>query len=151
MNIEEQVLSIAQVRELQELGFNIEKYASMAWVEQTPFIPIEQPKKYELEILTNSLIGNRGELDLIPTLTALDIIDILPEVLDRPRIIHRNYYLFITKLAVSYSNRDRYDHEFIRYIETKNPNFHPFENKEGFIICLFEALKWCIKEKHIAL
>jgi len=149
MKLKDQVLSIKQVQELQELGFDVDKYASMCWIAYTSDEPPYE-KEYYISILDEFCYEGSG-LAPIPTLTIGDIIDILPEVLDRPRIIHRNYYLFITKLAVSYSNRDRYDHEFIRYIETKNPNFHPFENKEGFIICLFEALKWCIKEKHIEL
>ena len=82
MKIEEQVLSIKQIQELQELGFDVEKYASMCWFEQTPFAPIEQPKKYELEILTYSLMGNRGYLEVIPTLTIGDIIDVLPFNID---------------------------------------------------------------------
>ena len=149
MKLEEQVLSLEQVRELQELGFDVEKHSSMCWIKYKSDIePYEET--CHLTTLDESCYETSC-LSPIPTLTALDIIDILPEVLDRPRIIHRNYYLFITKLAVSYSNRDRYDHEFIRYIETKNPNFHPFENKKSFTICLFEALKWCIEEKHIEL
>ena len=35
MKLEDQVLSIEQVRELQELGFDVQKYASMCWVTYT--------------------------------------------------------------------------------------------------------------------
>ena len=35
MNIEEQVLRIEQVRELQELGFDVAKHSSMCWVTYT--------------------------------------------------------------------------------------------------------------------
>lgn len=31
MNLKDQVLSIEQVRELQELGFDVNKHASMCW------------------------------------------------------------------------------------------------------------------------
>lgn len=130
MKLEEQVLSIEQVRELQELGLDVNKYASMAWVEQIPFLDIECPIKYELEVLTDSLIGNRGCLEVIPTLTIGDIIEILPER------IAPIYYLEISKNLVDYCSND------------KSING---EVEERLIDALFQTLKWCIKEKHIAL
>ena len=127
--MEDQVLSIIQVQELQELGFDVEKYASIVWLEKTPFIPIEQPKEYELEILTDSLIGNRGNLDVIPTMTVGDIIKILPKEIEE-KILH--IFAFGKTWSVGW--------EGIQYYGSNT-----------LIDALFETLKWCIKQKHIEL
>ena len=129
MKIKDQVLSINQVQELQELGFDVEKHANMCWFEQTPFAPIEQPKKYELEILTDSLIGNRGNLDVIPTLTIGDIMECLPKEIEENEL---NIFVFGETWSVGW--------EDIRYYGSNT-----------LIDALFKTLKWCIKEKHIEL
>lgn len=133
MNIEQQVLNLEQVRELQELGFDVEKYASMCWFEQTPFAPIEQPKKYELEILTYSLMGNRGYLEVIPTLTIGDILEILPYELGSDELF-------------SLEKQNIYFH--IYYLNWEGAYIFNITNK-SLIKALFETLKWCIKQKHI--
>jgi len=149
MNIKEQVLSIEQVRELQELGFDVEKYASMCWLEQTPFIPIEQPKEYGLEILTDSLMGNRGNLDAFPTLTIGDIIDILPKEIKGIKSINAEWEIIpIYSLDIIPSSMNRY---FVDYVHSSGAYYLNEITKTTLIDALFEMLKWCIKQKHIEL
>jgi len=137
MELNKQVLSIEQVQELIELGFDVEKYASMAYFEQSPFIPIKQPKKYELEILTDSLIGNRGSLEVIPTLTIGDIIDILPKKIKKDDLT----YIF----HIEYSHNSI----SIYYDVERGIGTYFFIKTNELIYGLFETLKWCIKNKHI--
>lgn len=132
MEIKEQVLSKEQVQELRELGFDVEKYASMCWVEQSPFLPDEETVKYELEILTDSLIGNKGSLDVIPTLTTGDIIEVLPEK------IEEDYFLSVISEYCAYS--------MVGGIQTIF-----FTCEKELINNLFNTLVWCIKQKHIEL
>ena len=128
MNIKEQVLSIEQVRELQELGFDVEKYASMCWVTYTSD---EEPyeKEYSLSIL-DEFCYESTSLEPIPTMSIGDIINVLPENIDN------NFFLMFEKDYVAYNNR----YSVLMSKEEKN-----------LIIALFETLKWCIKEKHIDL
>ena len=79
MNIKNQVLSIEQVRELQELGFDVEKYASMCWLAYTSD---EEPyeKEYSLFIL-DEFCYESASLEPIPTMSIGDIIEVLPETI----------------------------------------------------------------------
>ena len=124
MNLKEQVLSIDQVRELQELGFDVEKYASMCW------IGVED--KYRLTIFDTWCL-EKTCLGTIPTLTIGDIMDILPTFI---KAHDRNYILVVNNIAVSYSCNGLLTFS----IEDFN-----------LIDALFETLKWCIKQKHIEL
>jgi hypothetical protein len=128
MKLKDQILSIEQVRELQELGFDIEKHASMCWVAYTSD---EEPyeKEYSLSIL-DEFCYESASLEPIPTMTIGDMIDVLPET------IHKNYSLEISKYYVDYCD----DHISING-----------EVEEKLIDAFFEMLKWCIKEKHIKL
>ena len=85
MKIEDQVLSIEQIKELQELGFDVEKYASMYFVPNwiTKY-GIDEIQDYLLAI---GELGDDYEGDCIPTMTIGDIIEVLPEK------IHKNYPL----------------------------------------------------------
>ena len=128
MNIEDQVLSIEQVRELQELGFDVERYASMCWVTYTSD---EEPyeKEYSLSIL-DEFCYESASLEPTPTMTIGDIIEVLPENIDN------NFFLMFEKDYVAYNNR---------YLVLMS------KEEKNLITALFEMLKWCIKEKHIAL
>jgi hypothetical protein len=128
MKIEDQVLSIEQVRELQELGFDIEKHSSMCWVAYTSD---EEPyeKEYSLSIL-DEFCYESTSLEPMPTLNIGDMIDVLPE------IIHKKYTLEISKYYVDYCD----DHFSING-----------EVEEKLIDALFETLKWCIKNNYITL
>ena len=128
MKLEEQVLSKEQVQELQELGFDVEKYSSMYFVPNwiTKY-GIDEIKDY---LLTIGELGDDYEGDCIPTMSIGDIINVLPENIDN------NFFLMFEKDYVAYNNR----YSVLMSKEEKN-----------LIIALFETLKWCIKEKHIAL
>ena len=128
MNIKEQVLSIDQVRKLQELGFDVEKYASMCWVTYTSDKPPYE-KEYNLSIL-DEFCYESSSLEPIPTLSIGDIIEVLPEK------THKNYSLKISKNYVDYCDNGV---SINGYVEFK------------LIDALFKTLKWCIKEKHIEL
>ena len=139
MNIKDQVLSIDQVRELQELGFDVEKYASIT--------------KFSCENCENfgdcaEEIGSDIYMDInyvcdsikgYKTLTIGDIIEVLPK-----KIIKGNstYVLHISYIHNSIS---------IYYDVEQGVGTHFFVKTVDLIYGLFETLKWCIKEKHIGL
>ena len=80
MNIKNQVLSINQVQELQELGFDIEKYASMCWLAYTSDIP---PYEKEYNLSTHDIYCyESSSLEPIPTLSIGDIMECLPEEIE---------------------------------------------------------------------
>ena len=127
MKLEDQVLSIEQVRELQELGFDVKKYASMY------FVP-NWITKYGIDEIQDYLlaIGELGvdyEGDCIPTMTIGDMADILPIEIDE-------YVLDMNRIYVSYDSK-------------RNNLFYAYKHR--FIDNLFDCLVWCIKQKHIAL
>ena len=70
MKLKDQVLSIEQVQELRELGFNVSKYASMGWV-------TTNQEDFELNTLDKCKY-----LICIPTLTIGDIMECLPEEIE---------------------------------------------------------------------
>ncbi len=121
MNIKEQVLSIEQVRELQELGFDVEKYASMCWLppanEVNSFSPV------------NKQFWNAAELKYIPTLTIGDIMECLPVEIEEEIL---NIFACGETWSVGW--------EDIQYWGSNT-----------LIDALFKTLKWYIKQKHIAL
>lgn len=128
MKLEDQVLSIDQVKELKKLEFNVEKYASMCWLAYISDIP---PYEKEYNLCTHDIYCyESSSLEPIPTLSIGDIIEILPAR------IHENYYLKISKYYIDYSN----DHFSING-----------QIKEKLIDTLFEILRWCIKQNQIAL
>ena len=137
MKLEDQVLSIEQVQELQELGFNIEKYASMCWVTYTSD---EEPyeKKYNLSIL-DEFCYESASLEPTPTMSIGDIIEVLPQ---RITMNNTGYILkTLHKFDISYTDcAGRKLNAFNLSLETLN-----------LIDALFETLKWCIKQKHIVL
>jgi hypothetical protein len=130
MKLEDQVLSIEQVRELQELGFDVEKHSSMCWVAYTSD---EEPyeKEYSLSIL-DEFCYESASLEPIPTMTIGDIIDILPIEIDE-------YVLDMNRKYVSYDSND----------SKQNSLYYGYRHR--FIDSLFNCLVWCIKEKHIEL
>lgn len=85
MNIKDQVLSIEQVQELQELGFDVSKYSSL--------------RSNGEKVVTEDDFYI-GASPLFPTMTIGDIIEVLPER------IHKNYYLVMSKNYVDYSDGD---------------------------------------------
>jgi len=138
MKLENQVLSIDQVQELIELGFDVGKYSSMCWVKYTSD---EEPyeETYNLTVLDENCY-EMSCLAPIPTLTIGDIMDILPiEINDK-----RNRRIY---------NLENYNlNDFYYYYSANDISIISFTPANlPFINILFEILKWCIKEKHIAL
>ena len=122
MNLKDQILSIEQVRELQELGFDVEKYASMCWTKL-----FDRDNFYRI---LNKEYAEYAELnDYIPTLTIGDIMECLPEEIEENVL---NIFAFGETWSVGW--------EDIQYWGSNT-----------LIDALFEILKWCIKEKHIKL
>ena len=127
MNIKDQVLSIEQVQELQELGFDVEKNASVRWCDCSVC-----KRTYAPCFSYNELRVDKKECPLtreVPTLTIGDIIEVLPEKIEENVL---NIFAFGETWSVGW--------EGIQYCGS---------NK--LIDALFETLKSCIKEKHIAL
>lgn len=126
MKIEDQVLSIEQVRELQELGFDVRKHASLYFVEEKYFV------KENFIVLPEQIDITRvpEDVKITPTMTIGDMIEVLPET------IYKNYSLEISKHYVYYCGN---------HISING------EVEKKLIDAFFETLKWCIKEKHIKL
>lgn len=127
MKIEDQVLSLEQVQELIDLGFDVEKYASMCWLAYTSD---EKPyeKEYSLSIL-DEFCYESASLEPIPTMTIGDIIECLPEEIEENVL---NIFAFGKTWSVGW--------EGIQYCGSNT-----------LIDALFKTLKWGIKQKHIAL
>ena len=139
MNLKNQVLSIKQAQELQESGFDVEKYASMEYA------PIYNN---EFEIVNHYLrvrgtggctliIYPRKEEDVyVPTLSIGDIMECLPKNIKFEGL---EYDVSIYRNQISYYDR--------------NIDEDIFVSKAGLslIDALFECLVWCIKQKHIEL
>ena len=127
MEIKNQVLSIEQVQELQELRFDVEKYSSMYycpnWIEK---FGVDEIQDYLLVI--GSLYGGDNE-DCIPTMTIGDIINIIPTKINE-------YVLDMNRECISYDS-------------TKNNLY--YSSIYRFIDNLFDCLLWCIKHKYINL
>ena len=87
MKIEDQVLSIKQVRELQELGFDVRKHASLYFVEEK-FIVL--PEQIDITKVPE-------DVKIIPTMTIGDIINIIPTKINE-------YVLDMNKEYISYDN-----------------------------------------------
>jgi hypothetical protein len=125
MKIEDQVLSVKQVRELQELGFDVRKHASLYFVEEKYFV------KENFIVLPEQIDITRVPKDvkITPTMTIGDIIKVLPTEIDE-------FVLNMNRRYVAYDSRT--DSLFYAY-------------RYRFINSLFDCLVWCIKQKHIAL
>ena len=137
MKLEEQVLSIAQVQELQELGFDVNKYAS---------VEVNITEKGNKFIISKEFIklfpkfGDNNVIKRYYSMTIGDMMEILPE---RIEDIY-NYDFQSAKLNGKFIVRyNDYKHEF-------KESYFIIEDKIQINV-LFETLKWCIKEKHIKL
>ena len=128
MKIENQVLSIEQVQELQELGFDVRKHASLYFVEEKYFI------KENFIVLPEQIDITRvpEDVKITPTMTIGDIINVLPFNIDT------HYFLSINSEYCAYSMSGDFDTIF-------------FTREKGIMNNLFKTLVWCIKEKHIEL
>ena len=127
MNLKDQVLSIEQIKELRELGFDVNKHASMCWLAYTSDIP---PYEKEYNLSTHDIYCyESASLEPTPTLSIGDIIEVLPEKIEEKIL---NIFAFGKTWSVGW--------EGIQYW-----------GSDTLIDALFETLKWCIKNKYIAL
>ena len=126
MKLEDQVLSIEQVQELQELGFDFRKYSSACVIEA------KDRNKY---IVDRRLIGlhigfmETEVIEYHETMTIGDVIEVLPEEIEEKVL---NIFAFGETWSVGW--------EGIQYFGSNT-----------LIDALFETLKWCIKQKHLEL
>ena len=129
MKIEDQVLSIEQVQELQELGFDVRKHASLYFVEEKYFV------KENFIVLPEQIDITRvpEDVKITPTMTIGDIIDILPIEI----------YGYVLEYVLVMNKK------YIAYNDGAKTLFCAYRRK--FIDSLFDCLVWCIKEKHIKL
>ena len=126
MEIKDQVLSIEQIKELRELGFDFKKYSSAC------VIGAKDRNKYIVDKGLIVLHMGFMEIEVIEyheTLTIGDIIECLPEEIEEKIL---NIFAFGETWSVGW--------EGIQYYGSNT-----------LIDALFETLKWCIKEKHIEL
>ena len=126
MKLEQQVLSIEQAQELKELGFDVNKHAS---VEINTTI---NKKQYVVSSSFVQLYPNYGDDNVIErysTMTIGDIMECLPVEIEEEIL---NIFAFGKTWSVGW--------EGIQYWGSNT-----------LIDALFEILKWCIKEKHIEL
>ena len=129
MKLENQVLSIKQVRGLQGLGFDVEKHSSVEVNITT------SNKQYIVSSSFFKLYPEFGDDDVIErysTMSIGDIINILPFNIDT------HYFLSVNAEFCEYSMVGNFDTIF-------------FTREKGIINNLFKTLIWCIKEKYIEL
>ena len=135
MKIENQVLSIEQVQELQELGFDVRKHSSMY------YLPYYNSSSYKIDGYILDTIEKNDSFNSIPTMSIGDIIEVLPEKIKTYSAIADKelyFYLRVTKSEVIYAPLIIDD-------------FLSCSNEDKLINILFKTLIWCIKEKHIKL
>ena len=133
--IKEQVLSIHQVKELQELGFDVRKYATLAVIEA------KDGNHYIVDRRLLSINMGFMETEVIEyfeTLSIGDIMDILPETI----LIDREDGVLFCNNTLQTDMRC-----YLRYASIST--IIEIKRNEKFINMLFDLLKWCIKNKHI--
>lgn len=133
MKLEDQVLSINQVQELQELGFDVKKNASMVWINNRLFS--------KDDTTTQCMIV---QVDYTPTMTIGDIIEVLPKMIG----VYSIEFDFI-------GNQVYIDYIYRRESLLKLDHIFDMDNKESVTFnltnALFETLKWCIVNKRITI
>ena len=125
MKLKNQVLSIEQVLELQELGFDVIKNSSAIVIikENDTFIVGK-------EMIEKNIFGITDKIeDLFYSMTIGDIINIIPTKINE-------YVLDMNREYISYDN-------------TKNNLY--YSSIYRFIDNLFDCLMWCIKHRYINL
>ena len=128
MNLKDQVLSIEQVQELQELGFDVKKYASVVLINEKIYI------RDDIKCLTEQFTYS---------LTIGDIIEVLPKKKEGSFIVYGKEYKTDYKLTI--------DNKNVAYICRETGVSFGFFEQDKLINSLFETLKWCIANKHITI
>ena len=134
MKIEDQVLSIEQIKELQELGFDVIKNSSAIVIikENGTFI-------VDKEMVEKNIFGITNKIeDMFYSMTIGDIINILPVKIEEDYSvkIEEDYFLSVNLEYCAYSMVGGVDTIF-------------FTREKELINNLFNTLVWCIKQKYI--
>lgn len=138
--MKEQVLSIEQMKELIDMGFDISK-ASMCWIgcsDENGVLPYSSTFK---EIFNKHL--DTIPKVLTPTFTLQDILNILPKCIKTENVI---YTLFLCP-------NDLYDGYIVAYMDASNELTHLNGSSQyssvSFLEAAFNMLKWCKKNNYI--
>lgn len=131
--MENQVLSISQMQELQELGIDTSK-ASMVWSYYEPSVGNEDEEgEYQLEI--NDWIPKKAEYPDVPAFTLQDCIKLIPCYIEDE---YGNGFLI------------RYSKDFAWYQEEfGNGTLIVFDNCNFILENCFNMLKWCKQNNYI--
>lgn len=138
--MKDQVLTKEQIQELQELGFNVKKYASVTVIKTNsdecyimPLNYLEQYDAFEYDVVDEKYYS----------LTIGDIIKILPKMIG---VYSIEFDFMGNQVYVDYIYRResllQLDH--IWYQDNKDSEI------SNLIIALFNTLKWCIVNKRIS-
>ena len=134
MKLKDQVLSIEQILELQELGFDVIKNSSAIVIikENDTFIVSK-------EMVERNIFGITDKIeDMFYSMTIGDIINILPVKIEEDYAvkIEEDYFLSVNLEYCAYSMVVGVDTMF-------------FIREKEFINNLFNTLVWCIKKEYI--
>ncbi|MCK9477254.1 MAG: hypothetical protein M0R46_15160 [Candidatus Muirbacterium halophilum] len=129
MELENQILNVEQIKELRELGFDVNKHAS---VEINTTINKKQYVVSSSFVQLYPEFGDDNVIERYSTMTIGDIISVLPV------IIKEEYFLSVNSEYCTYS-----------MIEGLDTIFYTWEKEP--INNLFKTLVWCIKNKYITL
>lgn len=137
----QQVLSIEQMKHLQELGLDTDD-ASMRWEKRTRMFNGDlRVGHWILDLNIPIILKDYHEIELIPTFTLQDILELLPKQITAEPLIH-TFSLFID-----------YQHSEIHYACVHKggyTNLNPtFEIKDNLIDAAYELLCWCIENGYI--
>lgn len=134
--MENQVLSIEQMKHLQELGINTSK-ASMCWTLDCNYarrLVVHSVLSYDMTVKT-----------VIPTFTLQDVLDILPET-----IVTKDFHRDKVRLVIDLYFRQigyAYSHETIMSLSFYQEFCFEYGN---LIDAAYEMLCWCIGNGYIA-
>lgn len=123
-----QVLSIEQMKHLQELGVDISK-ASMVWIKPRP--------NNDNYTLTIHALGCYEYKSPIPTFTLQDMLEMMPDVIEQNNIL---FFLSLKK---------QYCHYMCGYVSMLKREGLCFFACENILTCAYKTLCWLAENKHI--
>lgn len=133
------VLDIEQMKHLQELGLDISG-ASMCWWRRIRDFRGEKVEgNWSLSLNKPFIVQNFEQNENIPTFTLQDILDLLPESIDRPK---GEFHLNIDRLN---------NYWYVSYIIYVKGGFCEIENmcESELIDAAYEIFCWCIKNGYV--
>lgn len=150
----QQVLSIEQMKHLQELGLDTSN-ASMLWQRKTRFFNGKaNVSGWVLDLNIPIILIDYDEIELIPTFTLQDILELLPTNISSeeqtwPASLHIDY----EKYLIAYGNTDREDLEIFHSEQINHKDFDvsvdiPHVGK-ATLNAAYEMLCWCIENGYV--